>query len=218
MYSDSFEHLRDVHDGEIAIIIGNGLSLKTVPLSFLQKYPSFGANRISLLDGFTPTYYVCINALVVQQNTEEINRIQSIKFVRAGMIKDCYQLHVCNCDNKIFSYTPYRCLYEGNTVTYVSMQLAYFMGFTTVLLVGCDHRFIQDGVPNQELLMTGDDPNHFSPEYFKGQRWLCADLTRSAEAYQVAKEAYEKDYRRIINLTEGSDLTVFEIGNVCDWS
>ena len=102
-------------------------------------------------------------------------------------------------------------LYEGHTVSFVALQLAYWMGFSTILLVGVDHRYTHEGNPNQELIAQGEDPNHFDPRYFSdGNKWHAPDLVRSAEAYQMARTAFEADSRRIINLTPNSALEVFE--------
>jgi len=43
-------------------------------------------------------------------------------------------------------------------------------------------------------------------------KWHAPDLQRSAEAYQMAREVFEKDGRRVINLTPNSALDVFEKG------
>src|SRR3989304_2973132 len=59
-------------------------------------------------------------------------------------------------------------IHEGGTVTYVCLQLAYMMGFSTVLLVGVDHRYEYQGMPNEQQMAVGPDPNHFSPDYFTG--------------------------------------------------
>ena len=97
------------------------------------------------------------------------------------------------------------------------MQLAFHMGFETVLLVGVDHKFKMDGTPNQETTWQGDDPNHFSPDYFKGTRWNNPDLANSERAYRLAEKAYRDAGRRIVNLTEGTAEQVFEKGTVAEW-
>ncbi len=138
------------------------------------------------------------------------------KFVRAGYID-----HRANPLNiipaKKFSLTPHLWIYEGYTITFVALQLAYYFGFETVLLVGVDHRYQYNGKENQENLMSGDDPNHFDKNYFKGQRWNNPDLKRSEESYRLAKEAYENDGRKIINLTQDSALSVFQTDDINNW-
>jgi len=204
------------HRGETGLIIGNGPSLKDVPREFLNKYPSFGTNRIYLLD-FEPTYYVSVNPLVIEQSRDEIKRLKSIKFLRAGSdIEGMISLRSCNLP--CFSLIPGAYIYEGYTVTYVCMQLAYYMDFDTILLVGVDHSFKFKGKPNQELIGEGEDVNHFHPDYFgKGVKWNAPDLKRSKQAYKMAQEIFEQDGKRIINLTEGTALNVFEKGSINEW-
>ena len=42
-----------------------------------------------------------------------------------------------------FSKHPHFRIWEGGTVTYVAIQLARFMGFSKIILIGVDHNFIQ---------------------------------------------------------------------------
>jgi hypothetical protein len=101
-------------------------------------------------------------------------------------------------------------LWEGATVTFGAMQLAYFMGFKTVYLIGVDHSFATQGKPNTTITSEGDDPNHFNPGYFgKGFRWQLPDLETSEMAYTMARSAYQKADREIIDATVGGKLTIF---------
>jgi hypothetical protein len=118
----------------------------------------------------------------------------------------------------MFSFWPDKWIYEGYTVTYVLMQLAYFMGFTTALLVGVDHRFGYEGKPNEERVLMGEDANHFDPCYFSGMKWNNPDLERSAKAYRLAQVAWEHNGRKIINLTPNSDLDVFPFDDWRKWN
>jgi hypothetical protein len=109
-----------------------------------------------------------------------------------------------------FSKDPARRIWEGSTVTYVAMQLAYYMGFKQVILIGVDHFFVTQGEPNKEVVSPGDDPNHFAPDYFgKGFRWQLADLENAEKAYRLAQECFEQDGREILDATVGGKLQVF---------
>ena len=212
------KELYNKHQGETGLIIGNGPSLKDVPLGFLRKYPSFGTNRIYLLEGFAPNYYVSVNPLVIEQSHDQIKSISAVKFLPAAYAQQLDAFPLVSQYSPSFSMNPASYIYEGHTVTFVCMQLAYYMGFDTVLLVGVDHKFAYSGVPNQELVSDSDDKNHFHPEYFgKGVKWNAPDLERSEAAYKMAKAVFEDDGKRIINLTEGTALEVFERGNVKEW-
>lgn len=208
---------------DICLVIGNGRSLLDVPVELLRKYDSFGTNRIYLLEVFTPRFYVAVNPLVVQQFADDINLIECEK----KFITDTGGAHKLIADA-----VPIRSLYiplfsrdalgvgvyEGYTVTFVAMQIAYAMGYKTVLLVGVDHDYKFDGVPNEERIAEGDDPNHFSPDYFgDGVRWNNPDLVQSERSYRMARREFERIGGRIINLTPETKETVFEKGSIREW-
>lgn len=192
---------------DTCLIVGNGPSLRSVPDTFLQKYPTFGTNRCYLR--FTPTYYVAVNPLVISQNKAEIDALQCLKFIMGENLTRGTQ--------RPFSFAPLKWVNEGYTVTYVCLQLAYWMQYRTVLLVGVDHRYLAVGKPNETQTLQGDDPNHFDPSYFKGQKWQLPDLAQSEQYYREARGVFMADGRRIINLTEGTALDVFEVGSVADY-
>jgi hypothetical protein len=101
-------------------------------------------------------------------------------------------------------------MWQGATVTFVALQLAYHLGFKQVILVGVDHSFRTPGKAHSEVVSQGDDPNHFSPDYFgKGFRWNLPDLETSEIAYHLAKRAFEADGRMVLDATIGGKLTVF---------
>ena len=199
--------------GLTCLVVGNGPSLRDVSNTFLSKYPSFGSNRCYLK--FIPTYYVAMNRLVLTQNAAEIKGLRCKKYIKAGFGINGYQL--TRDTREAFSFAPMEWVNEGYTVTYVALQLAYWMGFRTVLLVGIDHRYIQNGLPNEKQIMRGDDPNHFDPRYFKGQGWHLADLEQSEGYYRIARQVYEADERQIINLTPNTGTDAFEKGLIYDY-
>lgn len=199
------------------LIIGNGPSLADVPNEFLAKYPTFGSNRVYLK--FTPHYYACVNPLVIEQYFTEIAQINCVKYIRAShkhLVPGSAGLHKRN--TPAFSKEPLRWIHEGWTVTFVLMQLASWYGFVEVGLIGVDHSYNFDGRPNEKLTANGVDVNHFDPSYFSGGKaWNAPDLVRSEQSYRLAKEAYEADGRKIVNLTAGSQLDVFEKEDINDW-
>jgi hypothetical protein len=90
------------------------------------------------------------------------------------------------------------------------MQLAYYMGFTDVVLIGVDHRFAVSGPAHKVVESAGPDESHFDPNYFgKGFRWQLPDLETSEIAYSLARTTFEKDGRRIVDATAGGALTIF---------
>src|SRR3954447_4142667 len=75
--------MRDRHRGERCVIIGNGPSLNETDLALLSGQATFGLNRIYLMYdrlGFTPTYHVVVNSLVVEQCADELVDVPSPLF------------------------------------------------------------------------------------------------------------------------------------------
>lgn len=213
------ERMEAIRNGnDTCIVIGNGPSLKNVPDIFFNRYDTFGANRIYLrLD---PTFYVAVNPLVIQQCLDEIAGVDSIaKFIASGFadrIPAAYPLRSLSMPH--FAREPWKGIYEGFTVTYVSLQLAYWMGYKRVLLVGVDHRYNYKGKPNEEVVSTGKDPNHFDDGYFgRGFKWHNPDLVRSSRAYSMADTVFAQCGRRILNLTENTSLNVFDKDRLENW-
>jgi len=102
-------------------------------------------------------------------------------------------------------------IYQGYTVTYVALQLAFHFGFKDVALIGCDHNFVSTGKANMTILAGERDYNHFDPNYFpKGCNWQLPDIIQSEISYLLARNAYEEVGRSIINATEGGKLEIFE--------
>jgi hypothetical protein len=209
----------DLHSGDRCFVLGNGPSLQHTNLDLIRNEFSFGMNRIYLhfpKMGFETTYFVSINTLVLEQCRDEISALRMPRFVTwRGR-------HWFNGDGIYFMDTDYTPpaefsrdirgrVFEGSTVTYVALQIAYFMGFKEVVLIGVDHSFSSTGRPNETVVSEGDDPNHFSTEYFgKGFKWQLPDLEASERAYRLAKTAFERDGRRIVDATIGGKLDVFE--------
>ena len=218
---ETWKDLHNKHLNETGIVIGNGPSLKDIPVWYLEKYPSFGTNKIFLLDGFRPTYYVAVNPLVIEQ---VVNQVKSDDY-DAMFVTEHYTKHLLTDALPLrssvmpsFSRNSEEWIYEGYTVTYVCLQLAYYMGFDTILLVGCDHSYEFEGSPNELKLAWGEDVNHFHPEYFSnGNKWHNPDLEQSERAYKMAKTVFEADDRQIVNLTTKTELNVFEKGDWREW-
>lgn len=215
--------LRDVHRGQRAFIIGNGPSLRNTDLSRLRNEFTFGLNRIYLLFpelGFTTTYLVSINDLVIEQCAREMAALTLPRFFAWRSRRHFQALEIEPEQLPTFLYTSYTGprfsrdvtgrVWEGATVTNVALQLAFHMGFEQVILIGVDHSFASKGEANKTVVSDGDDPNHFSPHYFgKGFRWQLPDLETSEIGYTMARKAYEEAGRQVLDATIGGKLTIF---------
>jgi hypothetical protein len=210
--------LKDAHRGERCFIIGNGPSLKKTNLLSLKNEFTIGVNRIYLAFpemGFATSYYISINDLVIEQCAKEIQALSMPKFLSWRARK-----WVTPADDLYFVYTTYTGpkfaqdvrgrLWEGATVTYTALQVAFYLGFQKVVLIGVDHNFTTQGKPNTTIVSQGDDPNHFNPAYFgKGFRWQLPDLKTSEQSYRLARKVYESEGREVVDATIGGKLQVF---------
>jgi hypothetical protein len=210
--------LRNTHTGERCFIIGNGPSLKNTDLSKLKNEFSIGMNRFYMAFpelGFSTSCLLTVNDLVIEQCAADLRSLSIPTFVSwrgRKWIQPSPNLHYLHTSYNLprFSGNAAGRLWEGATVTFVAMQLAYHLGFKQVILIGVDHNFATKGTPNTTITSTGDDPNHFHPGYFgKGFRWQLPDLDTSEIGYTLAREAYRSNGREILDATVGGKLTIF---------
>ncbi|MFL6088532.1 MAG: 6-hydroxymethylpterin diphosphokinase MptE-like protein [Aeromicrobium sp.] len=214
--------MRNRHLGARCVVVGNGPSLNETPLNLLEGEFVFGLNRLYMMFGklgFESTYHVVVNKHVVEQCADDFNALRVPLFTTRSnhpTIDDGPQRYFLeDLTGPQFSRDASHGIWQGSTVTYVAMQLAYFMGFSKVILIGVDHNFTTKGTPHQLVESRGTDSNHFDPNYFgKGFRWQLPDLETSEVAYQLAREAFERDGREIVDATVGGKLTVFRKGDL----
>jgi hypothetical protein len=218
----ALEALKDKYAGQRAFIIGNGPSLGRIDLRKLRQEFTFGLNRIYLMFGdlgFSTSCLVSVNDLVIQQCLGEMQALSMPRFF-SWRSRRFFAPTSAVPGLPTFLYTSYESpkfagdvrgrVWEGATVTYVALQLAFHMGFRQVILVGVDHNFESRGEANKVVVSQGEDRDHFSPGYFgKGFRWQLPDLATSVVAYTMAREAYQKAGGEVIDATAGGKLTVF---------
>lgn len=221
------EDFKDRHKGETAVVIGNGPSLERTPLADLcAKYCAFGANKIYGL-GFHPLYWTCVDMNMIHDCVpyvlEHFERFQNCFVPRDIPLPGAHQLNVVIESG--FSMSAAEKVVIGGTVTYVNLQLAFYMGFETVLLVGVDHKYpkaASRGKPGHKMIAAGDDPDHFkmadgSPYFTPGRLYNRPELSATERYYAQARSAYTRAGRKIVNLTPDSALDVFEKQSWSKW-
>lgn len=211
---------RDSHAGKNAVIMCNGPSLLKADFDLLKTKYTFGLNKINLLKetvDFTPSCVVAVNGLVLEQNRDFFNETSLPLFLDAHGMRNAninarpnvVGLHSTNI--KRFAQDCSMSIFQGHTVTFVAMQLAFHMGFFKVALVGCDHYFSTQGPANATVTSDSDDPNHFHKDYFgRGVKWQLPDILESEVGYTMAKNNFDAHGRQIFNCTEGGALEIFE--------
>lgn len=221
--------MNNQHYGKRCFIIGNGPSLNNLDLTKLKKEFTFGVNAIYTnyaKMGFLPTYYVVEDVFVAEDRAEEINNLKGpIKFF-GNYLRYCLSdTDDITWINVIFRYDNYRNfphfsknalrrVWTGGTVSYLCMQLAFYMGFKEVYLIGFDHSYHipkEAQIDGNDIMSTTDDPNHFNSDYFgPGKRWHDPMVKRMEKAYYKAKVNFESEGKKIYNATSGGKLEVFD--------
>lgn len=221
------------------LIIGNGPSLKKTPLHEFKNIGAIGMNKINLLFDKTdwrPSHIVCVNGLVIQQNKEffintDIPIFLDIKARLLGVNSKKINYLKINKEQD-FSENIANGVGGGPTVTYTALQLAYSLGANPIIIFGVDHSFKVKNTGSDEIIngnkvskievMKEDDPNHFDPNYFKGQKWGYPDLDGSELVYQLSKDFLEKKGVRVYDATIDGKLEIFdkisleEAKNICN--
>lgn len=223
---DRLALLKDVCSGERCVVIGNGPSMAGFDLSKLAGIKTFCLNRGYLLwneQGLTPDYLVAVDQLIIEQFAREWQSVQALKFApwlkRAHFTKDDHLIFFEERWDKVFIQDARNGLASLATVTNTTLQLAWHMGFSTVILLGIDHHFkaSEAGQPNEMFLQKVGDVDHFHPRYFApGTRWHLPDLKLSEKGYKLARDAFDAAGRRIVNATPGTRLQVFETAPLAD--
>jgi len=213
------DRLKGRHTGQRVILVANGPSLNDMDLKFLSREVTIGLNKIYLgfkKFGFYPRYFVAVNDKVISQSVQQINALNCVKFISERNAHLIPQSALTYHINTVAPVTRFcnditKGVHEGWTVTYAALQIAYFLGFKEVIIIGMDHRFEYTGNPNEASRLDSADTNHFSPDYFGGgQVWDNPDLAHSEESYRIARAEFEKDGRRIIDATYKGACNIFE--------
>ena len=234
---DEMEFYRDRYKGKRCFVIGNGPSLNKHDLKLLEDEYTFAVNGFfykSQDTGFYPTFYVVEDNLVMKENIDQIRYYRPK--IRKFFPSEYRKLHPK--DGKTTFFTMNRAFYNkdspyheipnfsddatkrvfcGQSVTIMNLQIAYFMGFQNVYVIGMDFNYqlnhdTQEVHENKVFILSqGDDENHFHPDYFgKGKTWKDPKLHNVEKSYICCRDYYEKNGRKIYNASYGGKLEVFD--------
>ncbi len=166
--------------------------------------------------GFEPTFLCTVNPFVIEQFAADFDKLKSLKFFRAESRAtlanhwNTFYMESVGTHEFVADFDHHQWC-EGWTVTFCALQLAFYLGFETAVLVGADHYFQDSGKPNKLVEAEGSDVNHFHPDYFgKGTKWQYPDLARSEASYLNAKKAFENAGRIVLDATIDGHLTIFQ--------
>lgn len=244
-YTKKVERFKDYHKNDKrCFIIGNGPSLRIEDLEKLCDDVTFACNTIYAIYDSTdwrPNYYItgdtvlCDRILANKENVKEIiagceaaflgvvgkgfefrddNELQMIYYLRREHKRDE------NTQLPCFSDDCSEVVYNSSMVTYVMLQLAVYMGFKQIYLLGMDftfsHEYHKDGtieiknvINHMEQIEKIDKTFHQAVEDLHGSYYL-ADMDSQLEGYLAAKKFADEHGIKIYNATRGGRLEVFD--------
>lgn len=227
IYEDAYESKTDVlkykniHIGKRCFIVATGSSLKASDLEILAKNNEIciSMNRIYNIfkkTSWRPDYYIIQDLVMIEDLKETIAKLDlPQKFISdkaksyweqkdiRGSIKFTLDSSIDMGHEPFFSDKVDKCLYEGMTVTYAALQLAVYMGFQEIYLLGVDNSYSKN---------FRDVTNHFEGyQDDKSDVRINQPYEKQNElAYQAAKSYAKKHGIQIYNATRGGKLEVFE--------
>lgn len=222
-YSKELTTFKDKHKGERCFIIGNGPSLRAEDLEMLKNEITFAANRIYEIFpkiNWRPTYYCVQDFVLINQIKEEIKKVECKEKFIAINSKWIYKFKIDNCRYFYLNTENYDTIpkfskdiskevFEGYTITYGMIQLAKYLGFKEIYLIGVDHSYSK--VVDNEGNITY---NNEVKDYFIGDsNWNIfnlPNLDKSTAAYLSAEKFARNNGIKIFNATRGGKLEVFK--------
>ena len=242
------------YEGQRCFIIGNGPSLKAADLDKIKDHGDFSiaSNRIYLIfkeTNWRPNVWTSHDMLGIKASFSEMSAIKAeLKITPVTVGSKMYPLegalpvrYDANNANDwmlksmlpLFSDDIARFVHNGMTITYVNIQIAAYLGFKEMVLLGMDHSYSrQSYIPNHlrdydwnrnklnlsrgqtaslEIRVIEGVQDHFCANYMDGifkEGAYCIEAT--VRAYQAAKRYGEEHGIRIVNATRGGKLNVFK--------
>lgn len=214
---------KDIHKGKRCFIIGTGPSLTVSDLELLKNEITFAPNRIyELFDktDWRPTYYINQDHNLINTFTDKIKAVEAENVFLPVDYKDKfpgdkYRFFVLKHKEFYprpapFSRDVSKFLAQGFTVTYGAIQLAVYMGFSEIYLIGIDHNYniIRDakGNPVRKSDAENNYPQGMS-EYMNAN--VLPRVEETTIAYETAEKLSEKLGVKIYNATRGGKLEAF---------
>lgn len=217
----SLKSYRNIHKGQRCFIIATGPSLTLGDLQLLKNEYTFGMNSIvkkyKEID-FRPTYYGIQDRQVYSALQNEIlhwykgaknifvaNRIASRFAVDENwnifplnQFYNAYNDFFNNTYDVKFSGDIFNQVYSGFSITYTLIEIAVYMGFSEIYLIGADCTFLANG------------PNHFAGgEHGAVDIRVQTSQDRQLAGYKAAKLYAAKNEIKILNATRGGMLEIF---------
>lgn len=220
---EAIKQFHNKYKGKTCFIIGNGPSLLVDDLERLKKHNAicFGTHRIyQIFDktNWRPTFYCAQDFKTVNEEYKKISSLDvNPKFI--AIIPDqkykrlTDAIYVKIITNPFFPELPEfsddisKGEFEGFTVTYMCLQLAMYMGFSQIYLLGVDHTYSTELNPDGTVRHSEMVKDYFSESYKLDN---IPQTYKSTLAYYAARKYADEHGVHIYNATRGGKLDAFE--------
>ena len=198
--------LNNSHYGETCFIIGNGPSLNCKDLEKLEHVITFGTNAIFNMfqytdwrpvfycvqdDNFLKKYFYIIDKEDILTKFIGISKYSKYKEVKNGLYIPIL-LHDFYPSLPKFSDNIAAGEYQGYTVTYMCLQIAAYMGFKEIYLLGVDHSY-SISLRVDGTIEHNDVKDHFSDsDVLVKPLWLIK-LLKSMQMNMVLKSTMQHE-------------------------
>lgn len=220
---------KNMYYGNSCFVIGNGPSLRAEDLTILANHHivTFAANRIYNIysqtdwrpdfisisdDGLSmDKKHICNMNFSYTQFCFARNqftwRLRKIKSPKCFLNTD-YRRSLL--DNPVFSSELDKIIYDIATVTYYNLQLAVYMGFKNIYLLGCDSSYCLDKKADGTIVKSSTNTNYFRNDAMSETIPVMAATFEMDIAYNYACQYSEKHGICIYNATRGGKLETFQ--------
>lgn len=224
-YAEVFEKLHNSKCGKRCFIIGNGPSLKAKDLDRLVGEDCFAANHIYMIypkTSWRPTYYAIADRYM-EITSAEIDALGA-KIVFLGdyfcrfndaRAKNTVILHQHVPfieDNIQVSDDISKKIVTAYTVSFHSMQIAAYMGYSEVYLLGFDHNYSFEFSKSGKVIKTDTKESHFfkNTDITVDPRKIVGNMYGMTRAYEAFRDYAKEHGITVKNATCGGKLEVFE--------
>lgn len=133
MAYERIEDFKDIHHGRNVFILASGPSLGRIDLEPLKRRIVIGLNRSSLI--YPDTHYHCTMDERLFNEYEELLKKSRYMFT---FPQRPFGIPIKLLGSEGFSCDLAHGIYSGYTVSYFTLQLAVYMGFTNIFYLGLD--------------------------------------------------------------------------------
>lgn len=218
--------LKNTHCGERCFIIGNGPSLATDDLDKLKNEFTFASNRIYNLFSKTdwrPSIYMSVDNDVIRHEHEKMEQltlpVQLINItskaysnfdprkVHFFTMYGPYIIRQYKYRKRDISKNPAKYFSMSYSVTCLEIELAIYMGFKEIYLLGCDHNYSHYINAQGKYVIDNKVQDYCAGIERKTFTMQFKDATTSC--YQAYQEYAQTHDVKIYNATRGGQLEVY---------